>query len=114
MKAVLLWLVAFLVYLPIGTWIHYLAIMHLRHIRDDAGLPAGAQAFGTLTLASGYTHDFLLNVIHGSLILLDLPRETTLTARLKRHKFDDGWRGNVTRWLAVHLLDPFDPDGRHI
>lgn len=114
MTAALLWIAVFFVYLPIGTWIHYLAIMHLQHVRDTAGLPVGAHALGVVTLASGYTHDFLLNVIHGSLILFDIPRETTLTARLKRHKFDDGWRGDITRWLAGHLLDPFDPDGRHI
>lgn len=106
--------VLFLVYLPIGTWLHYLAIMHLQHVRDDAGLPAGARAFGTLLLASGYAHDFALNTIHGSVLLLEVPRETTLTARLKRHRDDDGYRGRVTRWLAAHFLDRFDPSGRHV
>ncbi len=35
-------------------------------------------------------------------------------ARLKRHKYDAGWRGRVARWVAAHLLDAFDPNGKHI
>lgn len=27
---------------------------------------------------------------------------------------DTGWRGRVARWVAAHLLDAFDPDGKHI
>jgi len=47
-------------------------------------------------------------------LLLEFPRETTVTARLKRHAKEQGWRGAVARWVATHLLDAFDPDGRHI
>ncbi len=47
-------------------------------------------------------------------LLAELPRETTVTARLKRHKYATGWRGRVARWVAAHLLDAFDPDGKHI
>lgn len=39
---------------------------------------------------------------------------TDREARLKRHKYDAGWRGQVARWVAAHLLDAFEPDGTHI
>lgn len=29
-------------------------------------------------------------------------------------KYDASWRGRVARWVAAHLLDAFDPDGKHI
>lgn len=95
-------------------WVHFLAIMHLQERRDAGTLGPIAYRIGAVTLIYGYALDFAVNVVVMSVVLLELPRETTVTARLKRHKSDAGWRGQVARWVAAHLLDAFDPDGKHI
>jgi hypothetical protein len=47
-------------------------------------------------------------------LLLEMPQELTVTARLKRHiKESTDWRSGVASWF-IPLLDPFDPSGKHI
>ena len=95
-------------------WIFYLAVMTLKRARDAKLLTKTATAFGIPVLVVGLLLDFLANVFVMSLMLLELPRETTVTARLKRHnKESTGWRLAIVRWTEP-LLDPFDPSGDHI
>jgi len=95
-------------------WVFFLAVMHLRERRDAGQLSRVSYACGVPVLAVGYALDFAVNVTVCTVLLAELPHETTVTARLKRHKYDTGWRGRVARWVAAHLLDAFDPDGKHI
>ena len=95
-------------------WVFFLAVMHLQERRDAGTLGPVAYKLGVPILVIGYALDFFVNVTVCTLLFLELPRETTVTARLKRHKYDAGWRGRVARWVAAHLLDAFDPDGKHI
>ena len=67
-------------------------------------------------LLIGGVFDVALNVL-SSLILLDAPfqragghREITFSQRLKRLQFDDGWRGDVSRWIAATFILWIDPD----
>ena len=100
--------------LTYATWILYLAVMNLSRAKKAGLLTRTALTFGTPVLIAGYLLDFLLNVTVMSLVLLELPRETTVTARLKRHHQEsDGWRLAVVLWFEP-LLDPYDPDGDHI
>ncbi len=100
--------------LTYATWILYLAVMNLGRAKKAGTLSKTALAFGTPVLFVGYLLDFLLNVTVMSVVLLELPRETTVTSRLKRHhKESDGWRLAVVLWFEP-LLDPYDPDGDHI
>jgi hypothetical protein len=47
-------------------------------------------------------------------VLLELPKETTVTARLKRHhRESQGWRLAVVLFIEP-ILDPFDPSGDHV
>lgn len=96
------------------TWALYLAVMALKRARDAGTLTTAATYLGYPMLLIGYAFDFAVNVLVCTPLLLELPRETTVTARLKRHKAAGGWRGRVAAWVGDHLLDPFDPDGRHI
>jgi hypothetical protein len=49
-----------------------------------------------------------------TLLLLEWPKEMTVTARLKRHNATStGWRKAVAVWFEP-LLDPYDPSGDHI
>lgn len=95
-------------------WLFFLAVMNLKGARDAGTLGPVAYKLGVPILIVGYALDFVVNVGLCTLLFLEPPRETTVTARLKRHADRDNWRGRIARYLAAHLLDPFDPDGRHV
>ena len=95
-------------------WIFYLAVMSLKRARDANLLTKTAKTFAYPVLVVGLLLDFIANVFVMTPMLLELPRETTVTARLKRHnKESTGWRKAIAAW-AEPLLDPFDPSGDHI
>ena len=61
--------------------------------------------------------DVLLNYTELALLTLDWPRdryEITFSNRLKRLVQRDDWRGKFAKLVAVYMLDPFDPSGKHI
>jgi hypothetical protein len=100
-------------------WILYLAVMNLKRVRDLGKLTKFTTALGLPVLVVGYLLDFVLNKVCMSIVLLELPQEMTVSARLKRHNqtnVDGGlarWRKAVAVWFEP-LLDPFDPSGDHI
>ena len=110
-------LLSYLFYSFVGLyllWIFYLAVMTLKRARDANLLTKTAKFFGIPVLVIGLLLDFLANVFVMTVMLLELPKETTVTARLKRHnKESTGWRLSIVKW-AEPLLDPFDPSGDHI
>ena len=95
-------------------WIMFLAVMNLQRARDSGRLGPIAYKLGVPVLVAGYALDFAVNVTVCSVVFLEPPRETTVTARLKRHVMRIGWRADLAEWIAAHLLDPFDPSGRHV
>lgn len=110
-------LLSYLFYSFVGLyllWIFYLAVMTLKRARDANLLTKTVKALGIPVLVVGLILDFLANVFVMTVMLLELPKETTVTARLKRHnKESTGWRLSIVKW-AEPLLDPFDPSGDHI
>lgn len=100
--------------LTYALWSAYVLVMNLKRARDAGTLSRVAYAMGMPILIVGYLLDFLVNVLVCTPLFLELPRESTVTARLKRHIDKDHWRGRLARWIADHLLDPFDPDGKHV
>ena len=95
-------------------WILYLAVMGLKRVRDQGKLSKLALYLGTPVLFVGYVLDAILNIVVMTVILLELPKELTVSERLKRHNQDSGgWRKSVALWFEP-LLDPFDPSGNHI
>lgn len=95
-------------------WVLYLAVMNLSRAKSANQLNGKARFFGTPVLIIGLFIDFLINVFCMTIVLLELPRETTVTSRLKRHNREStGWRKAVAVWFEP-LLDPFDPSGDHI
>ena len=95
-------------------WVFYLAVMTLKRAKDASLLTPTAKAFGYPVLCVGLVLDFLANVLVLTVLLVELPREGTVTSRLKRHNSSStGWRKAVAAW-AEPLLDPFDPSGDHI
>lgn len=95
-------------------WVFYLAVMSLKRAKDAGQLTRTAKAFGYPVLFAGLLLDFVANALVLTVLLAELPREGTVTSRLKRHNASStGWRKAVAAW-AEPLLDPYDPSGDHI
>ena len=94
-------------------WVFFLAVMCLKRAKDAGQLTRVTWALGMPVLAIGYLLDAFVNVTLMTLVFCEIPQETTVTARLKRHNAGEGWRKSVAAWF-VPILDPFDPSGRHI
>ena len=110
----LLAFLAFTAMSPFFLWVYYLAVMNLKRARDAGELKDIALYAGAVVLAIGYALDAYVNVFFMTVLLLELPQETTVTARLKRHiRSGAGWRFHVARWF-IPLLEFFDPSGKHI
>lgn len=52
--------------------------------------------------------DVAWNLIPGSLIFLERPRQLTFTKHCEEHLKDTDWRGTIARAVCNHLLNPFD------
>ena len=95
-------------------WVFYLAVMHLKRARDHGMLSRPALYLGYPVLLVGYALDVFVQLVPATVIFLDLPRDWTLTGRLKRYiAGPEGWRERVAVWMCANLLNTFDPDGRH-
>lgn len=96
-------------------WLFYLAVMNLARARDAGTLTKVALVLGYPIFIVGLALDVFLNWTVLTVLLIEWPRETTITARLRRHyKSRATWRSCVAAWFGLNLLDPFDPKGRHI
>tara|TARA_R110000772_G_scaffold44050_1_gene101409 strand:- start:143 stop:484 length:342 start_codon:yes stop_codon:yes gene_type:complete len=95
-------------------WIFYLAVMNLKRVQDTVGLNKTCLYLGMPVLVIGLVLDLVVNTFVMSVILLEMPEETTVTARLKRHKIEStGYRLKVVEWFET-VLDAFDPSGDHV
>lgn len=96
-------------------WLFYLAVMNLKRAKDAGTIGRLALWLGYPILFLGLVLDLIVNVML-SLLFLDLPQEMTVTARLKRYvqTQPERWRGIAAQWFATHLLDTFDPSGKHV
>lgn len=95
-------------------WVFYLAVMNLKRVQDTVGLNKTCLYLGIPVLVIGLILDLICNIFIMTLVLLELPQETTVTARLKRHKIEStGYRLKVAEWFET-VLDAFDPSGDHI
>ena len=95
-------------------YVFYAAVMNVKRVRNAGKLTPLGYAFGYPTLLIGYTLDVLCNVFVMTVVFAELPRETTVTARMKRHnRTSTGWRKRVVQFFEP-LLDPLDPSGDHI
>lgn len=95
-------------------WVFFLAVMSLKRAKNAGLLGFWSKVFGYPVLFIGLALDFLCNFLVLTVLLCELPREGTVTSRLKRHNATStGWRKAVAAW-AEPLLDPYDPSGDHI
>lgn len=98
----------FYIFLMWITWVFFLAVMHLRIIRDTQGFTKVNIIPAYSALVVGLILDAMLNLAM-CIPLLDMPKEWLLTGKLKRLiKEDMGWRGDVSEFLCKHFLVPAD------
>lgn len=94
-------------------FVFYAAVMNIKRVRDAGKLTTFGKVLGYPTLAIGLVLDFVVNTVVMTVVLLELPREFTVTSRLKRHHQQGGWRLAVVKFFEP-VLDPLDPSGNHI
>lgn len=95
-------------------YVWYAAVMNIKRVRDIGKLTTLGKVFGYPTLVIGLILDLLVNWFVMTIILLEVPRELTVTSRLKRHhKESTGYRLAVVKFFEP-VLDPLDPSGDHI
>lgn len=101
-------IILFYIMLMLVTWTFFLAVMHLRIIRDTIGFTYVNIVPAYTVLVIGLILDATLNLAM-SIPLLDMPKEMLLTGKFKRLiKEDMGWRGDVSEFLCQHFLVPAD------
>ena len=94
-------------------WVLFLAGMNLIRANNDGRLTLATKIFGWPVIVLTVIIDAFLNLTIMTVVLLELPREWTISARLRRHNQDTGWRKNIARFFE-QFLDPYDPTGNHI
>ncbi|MFL9670434.1 hypothetical protein WIX39_026125 [Variovorax sp. AB1(2024)] len=97
-------------------WVFYAAVMRLKMVRDAGGLEGKpwVKAFGYFTLGVGLVLDFFVNLVAGTIVFCELPREWTLSTRLWRlSNAPPTWRQRWALAIRVALLDVVDPAGVH-
>lgn len=112
--------VLLLITAPYQLWCDYIGIMNLKRVRDDfkkrgtgPGLTVWSNPLGLYMLARGALLDLFVNVFHASIILRELPRELTVTRRLRRHIEGNTKHAALCLRIRTRLLDGFDPAGIH-
>lgn len=91
-------------------------MMNVDRSMEISPLPWQAKLIVYPTLGIFNVIEFIANVVVCTLIFIDLPREITVSDRLRRYytmpdKY--GWRLNIVNFIKP-MLDPFDHKGPHI
>lgn len=94
-------------------WIFYIAVMNLKRVKDADKLSKFAKVLGYPVLFIGLMLDLIANIFVVSVLLLEFPKELTVTSRFKRHNATESWRKKVVS-VFEPILDPFDPSGDHV
>lgn len=95
-------------------WLFYLAVMNLKRAKIACRLSRPALVLGLPVLAVALAIDVTVNLTLVTLVMLERPREWTVSARLTRHLHSgSGWRQALAGWVCSNLLDAFDPSGSH-
>ena len=97
-------------------WLLWIVISGLSRAHADGRLSPHVIAVGTGIAYIALAWDVLCNVMICTFVFLDVPREATLSQRLRRLLLTTGWRQCLALWFAVDLINPFsaDPSDPHI
>lgn len=108
------YLVAVLALSPWVLWALYVLVMGIYRAHLAKKLTRATYVVALPWVVVGLVADVLVNVFVASILFLEPPWEWLVTDRLQRHlEATEGWRSRLARWICTHLLDVFDPSGRH-
>lgn len=108
MKAALIFLDLYLFF------ILYVASMGMVRAHKEGKLNSILWVLCVPFVALSWVIDVIHNITLFTLLYLELPRELTVTERLKRHVSEHTFRGKLSRWIAETVLNPFDYSGNHV
>lgn len=95
-------------------WMLYVFTMGLYRLKLKNELKGINLIMGWPIVILGFVVDIIVNIVAGSLIFLDPPKELLMTSRLKRYVDKDmGWRNKLASSICINMLDIFDPKGKH-
>ena len=95
-------------------WLFYLAVMSLYRAQLNGQLSKLALYLGYPLLAVGLVLDLVVNIFVASVVMLDFPRELTVSEKMSRLiKSNSKWRRTGACWFCEKFLDVFDPNGPH-
>lgn len=95
-------------------FIMYVASMGMIRAHKDGKLNTVLWVLCVPFVAVSWMIDVVHNLTLFTLLYLELPRELTVTSRLKRHVTQHTFRGKLSRWIAETILNPFDHTGNHV
>lgn len=91
-------------------WIMWAAVSAMARARDEGRLSKPVVRAGEAFAAVGIVYDCACNIVICTFLFLEIPREPTLSQRLRRLVMGQGWRSRFATWVAVNLVNPFSPD----
>lgn len=97
-------------------WYLYLIVMGLYRAKLLGRLTWPVKVLGAPALVVGFAVDVLAQYTVAAIVFRELPEagEHLVTDRLQRYLQDgSGSRYRKAKWICTHLLDPFDPTGKH-
>lgn len=92
----------------------YVACMNVLRVHHEGRLNWITWILGGLTVLIGLIVDVIHNLTVFTVLFFELPKEWTVTDRLKRHVKEKTFRGKLANWIANILLNPFDHTGNHV
>ena len=97
-------------------WYLYIIVMGLYRAHLNGQLSWPAKILGAPALVVGYVLDVIMQYTVAAIIWREWPArgEHLVTDRMQRYlAIGHGSRYRKAKWLCEHLLDPFDPTGKH-
>lgn len=87
----------------------YVIVMHAKRVQDEGGKLSPLWLISIVPWAViGLALDVAFNLVAGTIMFVELPREWLFTTRAERHfRNSDGWRLKLAQWWAV-TLNTFD------
>jgi hypothetical protein len=97
-------------------WILYIAMMNVKRALMAGDIPWQAKLMVVPTKAVFDVVEFFCNVVVCTIVFFDLPKEVTVSDRLRRYHRNPNcpaWRMLIVNFIKP-MIDTFDPAGTHI
>ena len=112
-------MIKFILILWLGTVYSFVAVMNAKRLRIASRLTTFWYVHLLPLAVVGLVFDALFNILFGSVMFLERPREWLFSARVQRHYKTEGWRGRLagfwkTQLNAIDAAEDDDDGEAHI